>query len=158
MNNEGKEHFSFFTMDIFFLLLCLSFVPYADLFKEENITRLVGGEDFPEKLVVFMACAAFFACLVVISIFVSGILTLLLHLGSRLLFLFELRKPMLIYTGDPNYKSPDCDRFGKLDKVITSLKGYFNSKRLEDFETYFLLVFCFIMLICICFADWGAVL
>lgn len=153
MNEEGKSFFSYFSMVLFLLLFCFSFVPYADLFKEENITRLVGGEDFPEKLVIFMGCAIFFGLLWFFSYLGSGILSLLVHLGFRLLFLFKLRKPMLLYTGDPDYKAPECDCFSKLDKAITSVKSYFNSKRWVDISFYMLCIFCTFILLCMTYAE-----
>lgn len=153
MNEEVKSFFSFHKFYIFFLLLGFSFVPYADLFKEENISRLVDGEDFPEKLLIFMLCAAFFGFLWLLSYLGSFILSLLVHLGSRLTFFYKLRKPLLLYTGDPDYKSPECYRFSKIDRVITSVNDFFHSDRWEDISFYMLCIFCTFILFCMTYAE-----
>lgn len=151
MNEEGKSFFSYYKNLIFFFLLILSFVPYDNLFSDENISRLFSGDVLSENLIVFMSCAAFFGFLLLLSYLISGIVLLLVHLVLRLWFLYKLRKPVNIYPGE-FYNSHRCDYMNKLNKIITSVKDFFKSKRWEDISFYLLCAFCTFMLLCFTYA------
>lgn len=147
MNEEGKSFFSSYKSFIFFLLVLLSFCPYVDFITDENIERLFSSDVLPENLLVFTSCASFFGFIWLFSYLGSWILSLLVHLGMRLFFLHKLRKPVLLYTGDPDYKASEGDQSSKLGKIITFLKS-------DRFEEIFMYSVAFLSLLCMCFAEW----
>lgn len=152
MNEEGKSFFSCYRTIIFLLFVGFSFVPYSDLLEQENLQRLLNADDMVENLIVFMYCAAFFFSLMLISYIAAGIVSLLVHLFFRLRFLYKLRNPIRIYTGDLSNSHLD-NRMNKINKMITSIKDFFHSKLWEDISFYLLCAFCAFILLCMTYAE-----
>lgn len=99
MNEQGKSFFSYFSFYIFLLALAFSSLPYAEYFTEEHLTSLLLSDNMPDNYIIFLSFVGFLSFLWLIGFVGSGLLTLLVHLSERFIFLFKLRKPMIIYKG-----------------------------------------------------------
>lgn len=138
MNEQGKSFFSSISLILFLTLLGLSFLPYADLLSSEHLSDLFRSEVIAEQLLTFLNCVSFLAFISLFSYLGAALITFVVHLVQRLYFLHKLRKPMIIYSANPN--KPERSDL---------------SEKLDDLGYKFSFVVCIFCLICMLFADWG---
>lgn len=138
MNEQGTSFFSSISLAFFLTLLSLSFVPYSYLFEHDYVSEFLRSDLFAEHLFIFLACASFLAAISLVSYVGAAVFTFVVHSVQRLYFLHKLRKPMIIYSANPN--KPERSDL---------------SEKLDDLGYKFSFVVCIFCLICMLFADWG---
>ena len=106
MNESGKSHLLFNHLMFIVLLFLISIFPYADLFVPHvDSLRSLSVDLVIENIFVCYDGFAFFAFLYFFAYLLSLAYTLIVHLIYRISFLYKLRKPMRIYTGDTSLNS-----------------------------------------------------